>query len=223
MNFSRRLILASKSPRRQQLLRAIVPGLEIRTKHVEEDYPDSLKTDQVAAYLAQKKALAFRGELKDEVLITSDTTVVLGDQILGKPEDEAAAFDMLSALSGGFHHVDTGVCILSREKQVVFNEVTRVYFGKLTDETIRAYISSFHPLDKAGAYGIQDCIEQDTNLLSQEDQKFLLKINKPLLYEETMTSGSTKPPAFYIDHIEGSYFNVMGLPVARLYHELSRF
>ena len=223
MNSSRPIILASKSPRRQQLLQAILPVFEIQTKEVDEDYPSTLQPAEVASFLAQKKAAAFREDLDETILITADTTVIHKNDILGKPCNEQEAKKMLLTLSGQVHYVNTAVCLASQDKLVVFDEVTKVYFEPLTDRVILDYITTFKPFDKAGAYGIQDCIRPGTNLLSPEEQDLMEKAREKGLYHKIMAHPDPKPPVFYIDHIEGSYFNVMGLPIVRLHRELTLF
>ncbi len=149
--------LASKSPRRQELLKAAGFDFQIRTKEVNEDFPDTMPAAEVPVYLAQKKAHAFELE-KHEIIVTGDTVVALGNIILNKPEDEADAERMLKLLSGKEHQVITGACIRSEDKERLFSEVTAVRFKALSDEEIRYYIEQYKPYDKAGAYGIQEWI-----------------------------------------------------------------
>lgn len=223
MNFSRPIILASKSPRRRSLLKAIVPSFKTQTKEVLEDYPNTLKPTAVASFLAQKKASAFPPQRDGSILVTADTTVIHENKILGKPRDESEAREMLSALSGTVHDVNTGICLTSHDKQVTFDEVTKVYFQTLTDRVICDYISTFRPFDKAGAYGIQECIKPGTNLLSDAEDQYLRENSLTNFYKEVTAHLSPNPPVFYIDRIEGYYFNVMGLPIVRLYQELVKF
>ncbi len=154
-----RLILASKSPRRQALVNELGIPFEVRIKEVDEVYPAELAARDVPEYLARLKAEPLRDSLaSNEVLLTSDTVVVLDDLALGKPSDEAEAFDMLQRLSGKSHEVITGVSLISREKEIAFASTTHVSFAKLTPEEIRYYIRKYQPMDKAGAYGIQEWI-----------------------------------------------------------------
>ena len=140
----------------------------------------------MAEFLARKKATAYLPQLKEnELLITADTVVLLNDKVYGKPVDNAEARQMLRDLSGQTHRVVTGVCLTSVKKQVTFSDVSRVTFAKLTDEEIAYYVEKYRPLDKAGAYGVQEWIGYVA-----------------------------------VKHIEGSYFNVMGLPIHRVYEEL---
>lgn len=187
MNFSRPLILASNSPRRQELLRKAGFDFEVRAKEVDESYPEETPPEDVAKYLALKKASVY-DDIKDEIVITADTIVKLNDQILGKPENYEDARRMLAALSGTAHEVITGVCIKNNDKEVVLDDITRVYFKKLSDEEIDYYITNYKPYDKAGAYGIQEWIGM-----------------------------------MGIEKIEGSYFNVVGLPVHKVYEALLNF
>ncbi|HEY4651829.1 MAG TPA: Maf-like protein [Pontibacter sp.] len=186
MNLSRPLLLASNSPRRKELLAGLGLTFEVYVKEVQEDYPAHLKREQVATYLAAHKADQYKADIQDHILITADTIVCHGDQVLNKPADAAEAFRMLRSLSGTSHEVITGVCILTKEQKTVFHDTTIVYFKQLSDEEINYYISNYKPFDKAGAYGIQEWIG---------------KIG--------------------IERIEGSYFNVVGLPVQKLYQQLS--
>lgn len=162
---------------------------EIRTLDTDESFPDDLPKRLVASYLAEKKAAAFKGQIgTSELLITSDTTVLVDDIILNKPEDRNHAIEMLKMLSGRSHLVITGVCLSSKLKTTSFEDITEVFFRKLSEKEIIAYIDDYQPYDKAGAYGIQERIG-------------LIGIEK----------------------IIGSYFNVMGLPVHKLYKELQNF
>lgn len=184
---NKKIILASKSPRRQELLKGLGLSFEVKTKEVKEDFPNALASNKVASFLAQKKANAF--ELSDnELLITSDTTVLLEGKVLNKPKNEKEAAEMLQSLSGKSHQVCTGVCVKTSNKELVFSETTTVNFKPLSLEEIEHYISNFKPFDKAGSYGIQEWIG-------------FIGIIK----------------------IEGCYYNVMGLPLARLYQELLDF
>ncbi|NLY23471.1 MAG: septum formation protein Maf [Bacteroidales bacterium] len=185
-----RIILASNSPRRKELLTGIDLSYEIRIlPDIDESYPEALPHEEVAAYIACKKATAYLSELKeDELLITADTIVLLDGMILGKPADIDEAREMLLTLSGQTHRVITGVCLTSPLKQISFTDMAYVTFGTLTAEEIDYYISEYSPLDKAGAYGVQEWIGYVA-----------------------------------VERIEGSYFNVMGLPIFKVYRELKRF
>jgi septum formation protein len=185
----KKIILASKSPRRQELLKGLGINFEIRTKEIPEDYPSDIPAEEVPLYLSEKKANEFLAELKpDEIIITSDTIVIHQGNILEKPQSVDHAKHMLRTLADSEHLVVTGVCIQSKEKKVVFGDHTQVIFNPLTDEEIDYYISNYKPFDKAGSYGAQDWIG-------------FVAIKKLI----------------------GSYFNVMGLPVHRVYEELKKF
>jgi len=158
MNFTRALILASKSPRRQQLLKEAGYGFGIKTIDVEETYPDHLLIADVPSYLASKKAKALLPEINQEIVIASDTIVVCDEQVLGKPKDHQEASKMLQLLSGRTHQVITGVCLLSKEKEITFSDTTAVTFKNLTQDEIDYYIANYQPFDKAGSYGIQEWI-----------------------------------------------------------------
>lgn len=154
-----KLILGSKSPRRKELLSLLGFSFEVRTKETDETFPKTLKCNEVAQFVAEKKTEALISELsEDEVLICSDTIIVIDDQILGKPADQADAIAMLEKLSGREHSVITGVVIASLEKRVSFSVTTNVFFQPLSSEEIRYYIDQFQPYDKAGSYGIQEWI-----------------------------------------------------------------
>jgi len=154
-----RLILGSQSPRRKDLLAQLGYEFEQRSLHADESYPEDLRPKEVAEYLSRKKASAGIEELKeDELLITSDTTVVLGKKILNKASDKEEAAKMLRSLSGKKHQVITGVCLTSKEKAISFSVKTTVYFKKLDKSEIDYYIENYQPFDKAGAYGIQEWI-----------------------------------------------------------------
>ncbi|GAB3636034.1 Maf-like protein [Hymenobacter arcticus] len=182
------LILASGSPRRRQLLTDLGLAYEIRLRDVDESYPPTLRRAAVAEYLARHKAAAYRADLApDELLLTADTIVCLGDDVLNKPADAAAARAMLTRLQGRAHQVYTGVCLLPGDGRppVVFADETTVHFRALSAAEITFYVDRYQPLDKAGAYGAQDWL----GLVG-------------------------------IERLEGSYFNVMGLPTHRVWAAL---
>ena len=152
MNFPLSLTLASKSPRRQYLLQEAGFEHSVVSIDTDEVYPDDLKKDDVARYLAKKKADTYLPELKDnELVITADTIVILNDRILGKPTDKGHAKQLLSILSGQTHKVVTGVCMVSKNKRIDFDDTTLVTFKMLTESEIYYYIEKHNPLDKAGA------------------------------------------------------------------------
>ena len=154
-----KLVLASGSPRRQQFFKDLDLDFEIRLKEIEEVFPPELKREEITNYLAELKANAFEGELKnDEILITSDTIVWHKDKALGKPKDAQDAFEILKSLSDATHEVITSVCFKTNFDVEVIYEVTRVTFNELSDEAIQYYIENYKPFDKAGAYGIQEWI-----------------------------------------------------------------
>ena len=179
------IILASTSPRRQYLMSEAGFDFQIRKPDVEESFPDTMPVEEVAVYLAVKKANSFRESITNEIVIAADTVVILGDDILNKPADRKEAIAMLSELSGKTHVVITGVCMLSREKVRSFQDHTEVTFKTLDAAEIEYYVDAYKPYDKAGAYGAQDWIGMVA-----------------------------------VHRINGSYFNVMGLPIHRVYQEL---
>ncbi len=183
------IILASKSPRRQQLLGDLGLKFSVKSMDVDEKFPVNLGMTEVSVYLAELKAKAFRPHLKsNQLVITADTIVWLDGQVLNKPTDYADGFRMLKDLSGKKHQVITGVCLFSTEKKVSFYTLTDVWFKELSDEEIHYYLERYQPYDKAGAYGIQEWIGY-----------------------------------IGIYRLEGSFFNVMGLPVQSVYEHLKTF
>jgi len=160
----------------------------IEKPDVEEDFPDHLPVEQVAKYLAAKKAEFFRPKMQEEIIVTADTVVIIHNKILNKPEHREEAIEMLRELSGHTHKVMTGVCIISKEREESFDDTTLVTFKKLNESEIEFYVDQYKPYDKAGAYGAQDWI----GLVA-------------------------------IEHIVGSYFNVMGLPIHKVYSHLISF
>jgi septum formation protein len=154
-----KIILASGSPRRQQFLKDLDIDFEIRLKDVEEIYPTSLKAEEITNYLAELKAKAFQNEIQaNELLITSDTIVWMNNEALGKPKDYDDAFNILRKLADATHEVITSVCFTTHHSRETIFDVTKVTFGKLSDEAIHYYLENYKPFDKAGAYGIQDWI-----------------------------------------------------------------
>ncbi|MDH5610251.1 MAG: Maf family nucleotide pyrophosphatase, partial [Cyclobacteriaceae bacterium] len=158
MNPETRLVLASNSPRRQQLLKDAGFLFHAEAKPFPENYPAQMDKENVAQYLAGEKNRFHRTVFPTDILITADTTVILDNHLLEKPENEREAYQMLMKLSGKTHQVITGVCISSRQKTISFAETTLVEFRQLSDEEINHYIGTYRPYDKAGAYGIQEWI-----------------------------------------------------------------
>lgn len=183
------VILASASPRRRQLLASLDIEFEVKTKNTEESFEKNLPIEQVPVVLAKRKAAAFASEMREkQLVIAADTIVSIDGEVLNKPQHEQEAKNMLKKLSGRCHEVVTGVCLLSRHKEVLFADTTRVYFKNLLQNEIDYYVQKYKPYDKAGSYGAQEWLGM-----------------------------------IAIAHIEGSYFNVMGLPVHKLYEELKNF
>ena len=183
-----KIILASNSPRRKELLTGAGFNFVVQTNgDVEETYPDETPLNEIPTYLARLKSEAFRLLSDNELLITADTVVICNNQLLGKPKDEEEAVRMLRMLSGNRHEVITGVCVRTNRKTHTFAASTLVDFRPLSSEEIAFYVAHYKPYDKAGSYGAQEWIGY-----------------------------------VGIQHIEGSYFNVMGLPIQRLYVELEQ-
>ena len=154
-----KVILCSASPRRQELLKTILPDFEIRIKEVDESFPEHLEAERIALFLALQKAKVFEEEIKPgELMITADTIVWLHNKALNKPSDRDDAIRMLSELSGQEHRVYTGVCVFTKEKKKLFFGMTRVFFKPLSAAEIAYYVDHYKPYDKAGAYGAQDFI-----------------------------------------------------------------
>ncbi|SHF97481.1 septum formation protein [Mariniphaga anaerophila] len=182
-------ILASKSPRRQELLRLLGLEFSVKIKEADEVFPDGLSKCEIPEFLALLKAKPVLPELQEnDLLITADTIVYLEGEVLGKPANEQEAIQMLQKLSGKEHQVISGVCLSSVHKQVAFHAETNVRFKELKESEIQYYVTTFKPFDKAGAYGIQEWIG-----------------------------------FIGITNIEGSFYNVMGLPIQKLYEEILRF
>lgn len=154
-----KIILASKSPRRQELLRNLGIDFQVRSKDTNEDFPRGMAHQKIPVFLSQKKAAALADTLKlNEILITADTIVCVGDEVLNKPQNRKEAIEMIEKLNGKSHFVYTGVCIASANKEVVFSDQAKVVFSKLSLDEIEYYVDTFKPFDKAGAYGIQEWI-----------------------------------------------------------------
>jgi septum formation protein len=184
-----RIILASKSPRRQELLRELGLNFEVIIKEYSETYPDNLSGEEIARFISLEKASLFKDEISEnEIVITADTIVWCNNKVLGKPLNFSEAVDILKQISGNTHDVITGVSLLSAAKTLTFSDSTKVTFDVISEEEIIHYVEKYKPYDKAGAYGVQEWI----GLLA-------------------------------CSHIDGSYFNVVGLPVHRLYKELQKF
>lgn len=185
-----RVLLASQSPRRRELMGMLdIPFETVRLTGVDESFPQEMDAVDVPGYLARKKAMACRDLIKDnELVITADTVVILDNVIYGKPFDEEQAVQMLMTLQGRTHQVVTGVSVTTKERSLDFSVSTDVTFGPLSEEEARFYVRHYRPLDKAGAYGIQEWIG-----------------------------------CAAVEGINGSFYNVMGLPVQRLYKELKAF
>ncbi|MFV0586504.1 Maf-like protein [Bacteroides reticulotermitis] len=184
-----KIILASNSPRRKELMSGLGVDYIIRTlPDVDETYPDTLVGAEIPEFIAREKADAYRQIMEPgELLITADTIVWLDGTVLGKPKDRQEAIEMLQQLSGKLHQVFTGVCLTTTEWQKSFTATSDVLFAELTDDEIEYYVDRYKPMDKAGAYGVQEWIGY-----------------------------------VGVNSISGSFYNIMGLPIQRLYTELKR-
>ena len=189
MNLNFRLILGSNSPRRRELLQEMGYEFESVSINCDESYPPDIPLANIALFLAEKKAAMYARHLPENtVLITADTTVRVGNQLLEKPHDKKEAVEMLQLISGKKHLVTTGVCLTSKSNSYSFDDTTTVVFSKLSFEDIQFYIDNYKPFDKAGAYGIQEWIGM-----------------------------------IGIKRLEGSYFNVVGLPTHKLFEALQNY
>lgn len=181
----RKLIVASNSARRQQLMKEAGYTFDVKVLDVAEQIPDQMQVDKIAQYLAEVKNKAYRADIEDNIILTADTVVICDNAVLGKPVDENEAHEMLKTLSGRSHQVVTGVCISSNDKVTSLSDSTTVEFSELSVEMIQYYIKNYQPFDKAGSYGIQEWL----GLLG-------------------------------IKSINGSFYNVMGLPMEKIFHVL---
>ena len=206
------------------LLHALGFDFETRIKETDETYPAYLAEKSIALFLAEKKADAFLNAMKqDELLITADTIVWLENKMLGKPKDKDEAVKMLTEMSGKKHEVFTAVCLTDFSSKTIFNAASVVHFRELSQDEIKYYVDNFKPLDKAGAYGAQECLPKGMNPCSEEEIEFLKKINKTELIEQIPNQTQGAARVNIIEKIEGGFFNVMGLPIVELYEELQNF
>lgn len=192
---------------------------DVRKPDVEEDFPTNMPAEQVPVFLANKKTSFFQLR-PGQVVLTADTVVIVDGVILNKPVDREDAIRMLTLLQGRAHQVITGVSIVSTNQKKSFQEETRVVFRSLKREEIEYYVDQFSPFDKAGSYGAQDCLPAGMNPCSPDEIAFLQKIGKPDLAVNTFTRPIGSRGMAAISEINGSYFNVMGLPLHRVYGEL---
>lgn len=184
---NKKILLASQSPRRQELLKGLGLDFEIVKINSDETYPSELQKEKITEHISKNKAVAYSGLLENEILITADTLVWLNGEVLGKPKDKDDAFKMIRKLAANTHQVYTSVTLTTLQNSLTFSDETHVEFNEFTDEEINFYVENFSPMDKAGAYGIQDWL------------------------------GFAK-----IKGIQGCYYNVMGLPLPKLYEVLEK-
>ena len=185
---NKKIILASKSPRRQELIKGLEMDFEVHTYEVDESFPENLKAEHIATFLAEKKAKAYPFTLNEnEILLTADTIVWVNNHVLNKPESEEESFAMLKEICGTTHEVFTGVCLRTNNNLITFFERSEVVCKPISEDAIWHYIKNYKPFDKAGSYGIQDWF------------------------------GYTA-----VEKINGCFYNVMGLPVSRVYAEIKK-
>ncbi|MGK7395377.1 MAG: Maf family nucleotide pyrophosphatase [Candidatus Cyclobacteriaceae bacterium M3_2C_046] len=188
MKLKKPLILASQSPRRKQIMMEAGFDFSVKTMETREAFPSEMDPVQVAPYLAHQKARPFLDKYPESLILTADTVVICQEQILNKPDNLEMAFEMLNRLSGQEHQVITGVALLEQGNITTFKDTTTVVFRKLLPQEISFYVQTYLPLDKAGAYGIQEWIGM-----------------------------------IGIEQIRGSFYNVMGLPIHKIYQELKPY
>lgn len=189
LNNDKKIILASKSPRRQELIKGLEMSFEVISYDIDESFDDSLQKQEIPLFLAYKKAEFFPNKLNEnEILLTADTIVWVNNHVLNKPENEQCAFEMLSEICGNTHEVYTGVCLKSTQKTIAFSEKSEVTIKQLSDEEIWHYIKNYQPFDKAGSYGIQDWFGY-----------------------------------IAVEKINGCFYNVMGLPINKVFDALKQF
>lgn len=181
------IILASASPRRKELMLGLGYSIDVVPSNVDESFPASMELSKVPQFLAELKADSILQKFPDQTVLAADTVVIVDKEILNKPADASEAFDMLKKLSGKMHLVITGVCICCNGQKEVFSDTTEVYFKHLSDDEIHYYLDRFKPLDKAGAYGVQEWIGYVA-----------------------------------VEKMVGSFYNVMGLPVNKVYDALNK-
>lgn len=207
----RKVILASQSPRRKELLSRLGIPFDIKPIDINEQFPNSLTREEIPRYLCQLKANSLINNLlPGDLLITADTIVWQDTSLFEKPKDKSEAIDMLTRLSGNEHEVITAVCLTDLNKSFCFHEETKVWFRQLTKTEITGYIDTYQPFDKAGAYGIQELLNYD---IQTSDT------GKPEEIPSTEEANSLP----FIQKIKGSYTNVVGLPLKAVYRELLKF
>ena len=221
--FNRPLILASSSPRRQYLMKEIGFQFKSEAPDIDESFPSDMDVKLVPRFLAENKARVFATKINSEVVVASDTVVILDTKILNKPVDRSDAISMLTELSGRTHLVVTAVCLFSKEKMEVFDDHSNVTFKKISLQEIESYIDTYKPFDKAGAYGAQECLPKGINPCSPQEIDFLKSINRQDLIEKSLTSSRSGLGIEIIKKIQGSYFTVMGLPIHEAYSRLMNF
>jgi septum formation protein len=221
MHVHRPLILGSTSPRRQFLMKEIGFEFKVQKPDADESFPAEMRAVEVPKYLAEKKATSLVPN-DNSIVLTADTVVVIDTIILNKPASREEAIAMLKSLAGRKHTVITAVCLCSKTKMEVFDISTSVTFRSLHTDDIEKYVDEFKPFDKAGAYGAQECLPVGLNPCSDEEVDFLASIGKSGLAEKSVRSVSTKGTVI-IEKIDGSYFNVMGLPIHKVYDRIVRF
>lgn len=222
-NFKKNILLGSGSPRRKILLEQLGINFRVVVSNADETPLPFLERSDIAKYLSEEKANALKNKINDnEILITADTIVWLDSFMLGKPVNPEDAFNMLNLLSGKKHQVYTGVTLTDIISTKTFCIESNVVFKKLNEIEIRKYIQEYEPFDKAGSYGAQECLSNRINPCSVKEKQFL-KTNGLQSFFENTQFPDTKNHIEIIDHIKGSYFNVMGLPIVELIDELIAF
>ncbi|MBM3178682.1 MAG: Maf family protein [Bacteroidetes bacterium] len=214
----RKLVLASGSPRRAYLLKACGLRFDVRPTDAPEDFPSGLSPVKVPSLLSERKAKAALATLKPfEMVLTADTIVIHDGHILNKPENEIEAVAMLRKLSGQTHQVVTACCLADGQHLEIREEMSLVTFNHLNETDIVRYVKNFKPLDKAGAYGAQECLADHYNPCNEEERAFIDALSLHEIIAQSKPQQLPAEPLIAIQKISGSYFNVMGLPIHKVY------
>lgn len=225
VNSNFHITLGSQSPRRKYLLKEVGFDFNVEIKNIEESFPLNLKAENIPVFLSNKKAEAFLNSLQPKsLLITADTVVWINGKVLNKPENEKNAIEMLMQLSGNTHEVFTGVTLLTSTHKKTFSVRSEVTFKKSTESELLTYIQNYKPFDKAGSYGAQECLPLNYKPCSEQEIDLLKLVKKEYMNAPNLNISNEMQKSYpLIEKINGSYFNVMGLPIAETIKELKSF